>query len=132
VTGFKVDELEGCQVVTLCRRSPLVWVHMPTVLLTLFLPFIYSRLQGALLGVICAYHFPKCKHDLWEQERICMRTCQNMIRKCQVFRHLFSHAARPSQLADPLPFHHRERPVLFPESRGHRIGHSHRTDLKAC
>ena len=34
--------------------------------------------QQAITGVICAYHFPKCKHDFWEQEQICLRTCQNM------------------------------------------------------
>jgi len=51
--------------------------------ITGFKPFELDGCQPALMGVICAYHFPKCRHDFHEQESICMRTCNNMMDMCQ-------------------------------------------------
>ncbi len=40
-------------------------------------------MKPALEGIICAYHFPKCIHDFHEQEKICMRTCDNVMKFCR-------------------------------------------------
>ena len=32
----------------------------------------FDGCQQSIMGVLCAYHFPRCKHDFHEQEKICM------------------------------------------------------------
>ena len=32
----------------------------------------FDGCQQSIMGVLCAYHFPQCKHDFHEQEKICM------------------------------------------------------------
>jgi hypothetical protein len=60
--------------------------------------------QQAITGVICAYHFPKCKHDFWEQEQICLRTCQNMRDKW--YAHATAHLIWPNLLSPNLISYH--------------------------
>jgi len=41
-----------------------------------------SGCESAILGVICAYHFPRCEDDIIEYEEVCFSTCLHMYDTC--------------------------------------------------
>jgi len=41
-----------------------------------------SGCESAILGTVCAYHFPRCDDDSTEYEDICLSTCQHMYDTC--------------------------------------------------
>ena len=75
----------SCSLVKSCEQARRDMSMAKTKVLELT-DFRVDELQGcqrALEGIICAYHFPKCIHDFHEQEKICMRTCDDVMKFCQ-------------------------------------------------